>query len=111
MRTNQLAVAAVLAATALSVNAAQTRMESATSPFTYEVLGATPSLTFGRAPAAAPKAAEAPKPAAVKPASANANRAAGAATTTFTYDALGATPRVEVRKPARAEAVTPPSAQ
>ena len=52
MRTNKLAVAAILAAAALTANA-QPRMESASSPFTYEALGATPSLTFGRANTAA----------------------------------------------------------
>ena len=51
MRTNQLALAAVLAAAALSVHAGP-RMESNTGPFTYEAVGATPVVTFGRASAA-----------------------------------------------------------
>jgi hypothetical protein len=110
MRTNKLAIAAVLAVAALSANAAGPRMESDVGPFTYEALGATPSLSFGRAKAA-PAAAEAPKPATVK---GTANRTdtparAGAAPATFTYDTLGATPRVEVRKPARSEVVAQPA--
>ena len=107
MRTSQLALAAVLAAAALSANAGP-RMEGGIGPFTYEAVGATPAVTFGRA-AAAPKAAEAPKPAAARSTTAATNRAAGpAATSTFTYDALGATPHVEVRKqPARSEAQAP----
>jgi len=104
MRTNQFALAAVLAATALSVNAGP-RMESATSPFTYEAVGATPVVTIGRT-SAAPKAAEAPKPAAASKAAAT--RPAGSATSAFTYDAVGATPHVELRKqPARSEAQAP----
>jgi len=104
MRTNQLALAAILAATALSVNAGP-RMEAATSPFTYEAVGATPVVTIGRA-SAAPKAAEAPKPAPATKAAAT--RPAGAATSAFTYEAVGATPHVEVRKqPARSEVQAP----
>jgi hypothetical protein len=104
MRTNQLALAAVLAATALSVNAGP-RMEAGTGPFTYEAVGATPVVTFGRA-SAAPKAAEAPKPAATTRAATT--RPAGAATSAFTYEAVGATPHVEVRKqPARSEVQAP----
>src|SRR5512146_2124194 len=107
MRTNQLALAAVLAAAALSVHAGP-RMEAGPSPFTYEAVGATPVVTFGRA-SAAPKAAEAPKPAA-------ATRAAAAqparnATSAFTYEAVGATPHVDLRKqPARSEAQAPAAA-
>ena len=103
MRTNKLAVAVVLAAAALSANAAQNRMEPINSPFTYETLGATPTLTFGRAQAAAPQAV-APKAVATPKASATLNastpdRTTGAATTPFTYETLGATPHVEVKKP------------
>jgi hypothetical protein len=107
MRTNHLAFAAVLAATALSASAGP-RMEGATGPFTYEAVGATPVVTIGRA-AAAPKSVEAPKPAAARPSAAATSRTAGPATTsTFTYDALGATPHVEIRKqPARSEAQAP----
>ena len=114
MRTNQLALAAVLAATALSVNAGP-RMESATSPFTYEAVGATPTVTIGRA-SAAPKAADAPKPTATakattKAPAAPATRSAGSGTAAFTYDALGATPRVELRKqPSSSEAQAPAAA-
>jgi len=110
MRTNKLAVAAVLAVAALSVNAAQNRTEPTNSPFTYEAIGATPSLTFGRARAAAPKAVEAQQPVAAKPATANASRPTAAAATPFTYDTLGATPHVETRKPAKTEVVAPASA-
>jgi hypothetical protein len=110
MRTNQFALAAVLAATALSVNAGP-RMESGTSPFTYEAVGATPVVTIGRA-SAAPKAAEAAKPAATRKApAASAARSAGPGSAAFTYDALGATPHVELRKqPASSEAHTPAAA-
>lgn len=114
MRTNQFALAAVLAATALSVNAGP-RMESGASPFTYEAVGATPVVTIGRA-GAAPKAAEAAKPAATaaatrKAPAASAARSAGSGSAAFTYDALGATPHVELRKqPASSEAHTPAAA-
>jgi len=104
MRTNQLALALVLAATALSVNAGP-RTESAISPFTYEAVGATPVVTFGRA-SAAPKAAEAPKPAA-----ATVTRPAGTASSMFTYETVGATPHVDPRKqPVRSEAQVPAAA-
>jgi hypothetical protein len=117
MRTNQFALAAVLAATALSVNAGP-RMESAMSPFTYEAVGATPVVTVNRG-SAAPKAAEAPKPAATaatakapgKAPAAPATRSAGSGTAAFTYDALGATPHIELRKqPSSSEAHTPAAA-
>jgi len=112
MRTTQLALATVLAAAAVSVNAGP-RMESATSPFTYEAVGATPVVTFGRA-SAAPRTVEAPKPATAAPtakAPAAATRVAGPATSAFTYDALGATPHVDVRtQPARSEVQAPASA-
>jgi len=114
MRANQFALAAVLAATALSVSAGP-RMESAMSPFTYEAVGATPAVTIGRA-SAAPKAAEAPKPAATakaagKAPAAPATRSAGSGTAAFTYDVLGATPHVELRKqPSSSEAQAPAAA-
>ncbi len=109
MRTNQIALAAVLAAAALSVNAGP-RMEAATSPFTYEAVGATPVVTIGRA-GAAPKAAEAPKPAATVKAPSPAARSAANASSAFTYDAVGATPHVELRKqPARSEVQAPAAA-
>jgi hypothetical protein len=109
MRTNHLALAAVLAATALSVHAGP-RMESNTGPFTYEAVGATPAVTLGRA-SAAPKAAEAPKPAAARAPAVAATRPAGSATSAFTYDATGATPHVELRKqPARSEVQAPAAA-
>ena len=108
MRTNTFAVAAVLAAAALSANA-QTRMEPVTSPFTYEAVGATPSLSLGRTKAAT-KAPAAPKAAATANTATAAPRAAGAAATPFTYETLGATPHVEARKTPKAEALTPQSA-
>ncbi len=111
MRTSKSMIAAVLAAAALSANAAGPQTEGANSPFTYEAVGATPSLTFGRARSAAP-AAEAPKPAAPKAAATRAEsapRAAAAPTTPFTYEALGATPHVETRKPARTEVLAQPA--
>jgi len=114
MRTNQFALAAVLAATALPVNAGP-RMESAMSPFTYEAVGATPAVTIGRA-STAPKAVEAQKPTATakatgKAPAAPATRSAGSGTAAFTYDALGATPHVELRKqPSGSEALAPAAA-
>ena len=112
MRTNKLAIAAVFAAAALSANAAAPRTEGDIGPFTYEALGATPSLTFGRARAAAPAAAEAAKPSAAKSTATRTDtpaRAGAATTTTFTYEALGATPHVEVRKPAKTEVMAQPA--
>jgi hypothetical protein len=109
MRTNQLALAAVLAATALSVNAGP-RMESGPSPFTYEAVGATPVVTFGRS-AATPKSAEAPKPAATVKAPSPATGTAGNASAALTYDAIGATPHIELRKqPSRNEVKAPAAA-
>lgn len=109
MRTTNLALAAFLAALAVSANAG-TRMESGPSPFTYEALGATPSLTFGRkaAPAVAPQAVEAAKQAPAANATARpAARAAAATSGTFTYDSVGATPRVGAAKPAVTEVRQP----
>jgi hypothetical protein len=91
MRTNTFAIAAVLAVAALSANA-QARPEPMIGPFTYDVLGATPSLTFGRK---VTKSTDAPKPAA-QAAGTRTSAPAGAA---FTYEALGATPHVELKKP------------
>ena len=100
MRTPKLAATIVLVAATLAANA-QPRSESAVGPFTYEAVGATPSLAIGRKDA--PKAAEAPRAArAGKTAAAPAAGAAGV----FTYDALGATPAVEVKKPGAAEMAT-----
>ncbi len=122
MRTQQLALAAALAAAVFSANAASGRTEPVNSPFTYEVLNATPSLTFGRAAPA--KAVEAPKAAAVvpaaeapKPVAASANKPAAptrAANTSspFTYDGLGATPHIDLKKqPAKREAQAPSAAE
>jgi hypothetical protein len=109
MRTNQIALAAILAATALSVNAGP-RMEAATSPFTYEAVGATPVVTIGRA-GAAPKAAEAPKPAATVKAAGPATGSVANASSALTYDAVGATPHIEVQKqPSRSEVQAPATA-
>jgi hypothetical protein len=106
MRTNKFAIAAVLAAAALSANAAAPRTEGDISPFTYEALGATPSLTFGRAQAAAtPKAAPAKNAAARNETPARAT----SASTPFTYDTLGATPHVEARKSPRTEVLAQPA--
>jgi hypothetical protein len=69
---------------------AQTRME-ATGPFTYEALGATPTLKI-RGPSSAETGRRAPSPA-------TASTGNDARTKTFTYDAVGATPHVEVRRP------------
>jgi hypothetical protein len=111
MRTNKLAIAAVLAAATLSAHAAAPRTEGDIGPFTYEALGATPSLTFGRAKAAAPAAVEAPKAAPATNASARPGTPARTtpAATPFTYDTLGATPHVEARKPPRTEVLAQPA--
>lgn len=102
MRSTRLVIAAIVAATALAASA-QPRSE-ANSPFTYEAVGATPSLTFGRK--AAPQAAEARKPAAGAAAAGHAAAPRAGTGGTFTYDALGATPRVEVKRQPPAELVT-----
>jgi hypothetical protein len=111
MRTNKFAIAAVLAAAALSANAAAPRTEGDIGPFTYEALGATPSLTFGRTQAAAPAAAATPKTAPAKNAAARTEAPARAtsASTPFTYDTLGATPHVEARKSPRTEVLAQPA--
>jgi hypothetical protein len=103
----KIAVAALLAAAAVSVNA-QTRMEPAGSPFTYEALGATPSIALGRK--SAPKSVDTDKPVAAQ--NAGAPRAPGTTSSAgpFTYDAVGATPHVEAKKPTT-EAVTPAPAR
>lgn len=117
MRTNKLAVAVVLAAAALSANAAGNhRMEPTNSPFTYEALGATPTLTFGRTQATAPKAAaaktvEEAKPATAATGSSAATRAPSAAATPFTYDTIGATPHVQVKKATSTETLAPQPAR
>jgi hypothetical protein len=85
-------------------------MESNTGPFTYEAVGATPVVTFGRA-SAAPKAAEAPKPATARAPAAASRTTGPTATSAFTYEATGATPHVELRKqPARNEVHAPGAA-
>lgn len=102
MRSRNVVLAFILAAAALSAGA-QPRTESGTGPFTYEALGATPSLSFGGAKgvksAAAKQDVQAPGAA---------DRTARAApSATFTYDTLGATPHVERKKRAAAEAHAP----
>ena len=112
MKTRKSVLAAVLAAAALSANAAAPQTEGPISPFTYEALGATPSVTFGRARAGAPAAVEAPKPAATKGAAVRTEtptRAAGATGAPFTYEALGATPHVQIRKPTSTEVLSQPT--
>ena len=110
MRTTKLALAAVLAATALAANAGP-RMESGASPFTYEAVGATPVVTFGRS-VATPKSVETPKPAAAVKAPSPATGAAGNASAALTYDAIGATPHIELRKqPSRNEVTAPAAAR
>jgi hypothetical protein len=79
---------AVLAFAALGASA-QTRME-ATGPFTYEALGATPTLKIRDSGAGTSSRAQRP---------ATAPTGSDARTKTFTYDAVGATPRVEVKRP------------
>lgn len=84
----QITIAAVLAFAVFGANA-QTRME-ATGPFTYEALGATPSLKLrGTSAAVTNSGAQRLTPA----------PAGDARTKTFTYDAVGATPHVEVKRP------------
>jgi hypothetical protein len=105
MRTTNLALAAFFATLAMSASAGP-RMESGPSPFTYEALGATPSLTI--LDRAAPKAAAAAKQAPAANAAARpAERAATATSGMFTYDSVGATPRVGAAKPAITEVRQP----
>jgi hypothetical protein len=109
MRTRSLALATVLAAAALSVQAGP-RMET-TGPFTYEAVGATPVISFGRAATRAAKAPSVAPKATVTGMEQPAAPARASATSTFTYDAVGATPHVTVRKqPARDEAKAPAAA-
>jgi hypothetical protein len=91
MSTAKLMIATVLAVAALGVNA-QTRMESPTSPFTYEALSATPSLKFGKGSPAAKASSQRPD--------AKSSDPARQANGMFTYDAIGATPHVELKRPA-----------
>jgi hypothetical protein len=133
MRTQQLALAAALTAAVFSANAAQNGMEPVNSPFTWEALGATPTITFGRAAAVktvdAPKAAvvapqaeatkatavvpqaEAPKAAAATVSKTPATTRAASTSSPFTWDAVGATPHVELKKqPAKSEVQAPGTA-
>jgi hypothetical protein len=108
MRTNTFVVAAVLAAAAFSAGAAENRWTPTSSPFTYDALGATPTLTFGRATSAAPaKAVEAPTAAPSRAAAPNRTTGMATGTTPFTYDTLGATPHVDVKKPVKTETLNP----
>ena len=86
---------AVLLSTVVATGVhAQTRMESATSVFTYEVLGATPSLQLKK---------RATEPTTTHAAAAPTVRTAEPArSSVLTYDALGATPRIQTTKPAAA---------
>jgi len=86
----QITIATVLAVAALGVSA-QTRME-ATGPFTYEALGATPSLKIRGVSSAAPVTGT-QRPAARTGSS-------GVRANPFTYEAVGATPHVELKRPA-----------
>jgi hypothetical protein len=87
MRTSKLTIATILAVAAFGVSA-QTRMESPTSPFTYEALNATPSLKFGRNGPSTPAGVQ-QRPAA------KTSAAPGQSGGMFTYDAVGATPHVK----------------
>lgn len=87
MRKLQLGLVAILATAAFAASA-QTRHESAASPFVYEAIGATP--TIGRkAEAKSVDARNVAAKSAAVPTAANA---------TFTYDTLGATPHVDAKK-------------
>jgi hypothetical protein len=91
---------AVLAFAALGASA-QTRME-ATGPFTYEALGATPTLKIrGTSSAETVRRAQSP---------ATAPAGNDARTKTFTYDAVGATPHVEVGRAQTGKNATMPTA-
>lgn len=92
MRTSKLTITTILAVAAFGVSA-QTRTESPPSPFTYEVLNATPSLRFGRSGPSTPAGVQ-QRPAA------KTSAASGQTGGMFTYDAVGATPHVEVKRPA-----------
>jgi len=84
----QITIAAVLTVVALGASA-QTRME-AIGPFTYEALGATPSLKVrGVSPAATIARTQRPAPTGGSEARSN----------PFNYEAVGATPHVEAKRP------------
>lgn len=95
-RTTLVLAGVVLSTFAATAAVAQERAGLPTSPFTYDALGATPSLKmFDRTPEArAPREALAAGAARdVKP------RAEPARTPVLTYDALGATPSVRLKQP------------
>jgi len=92
-----LVPALLMAALAATGAHAQVRMESDTSAFVWEALGATPSIRL-------PQRQSSAKPAAATPVAKDANAAAGNAATAktvparlsdFTYDELGATPQLK----------------
>lgn len=95
-RTTLVLAGVVLSSLAATATVAQERAGLPTSPFTYDALGATPSLRlFDRAPdvralrdALAAGSARDTKP-----------RAEPARTPVLTYDALGATPSIRSKQP------------
>jgi hypothetical protein len=99
MRTVRLVAALALTAAAFAAGAQPPTEQP--GPFTYDAVGATPALTFGRK--------EAPKTAASAPRTAprgDAGARAGGRASTFTYEAVGATPHVPLKPAERIEAVT-----
>jgi hypothetical protein len=97
----QITIAAILAVVVLGASA-QTRME-ATGPFTYEALGATPTLKVrGTSPAATVARTQRPAPTGSSEARSN----------PFNYEAVGATPHIEMKRPpARATTQLQPTAR
>lgn len=99
-RTTLVLAGVVLSSLAATATVAQERAGLPTSPFTYDALGATPSLRlFDRAPdVRAPRDALAAGTARdTKP------HAGPARTPVMTYDALGATPSITLKQRAAEE--------
>jgi hypothetical protein len=91
-RTRMLSLTVALSVLPATGVFAQTRMEPATSVFTYEALGATPRLQLSK---------RAPDENSVQPKAAPADRASEPPrSSVLTYDALGATPKIRTSKPA-----------
>lgn len=94
-RTTLVLAGVVLSTFAATAAVAQERAGLPTSPFTYDALGATPSLRLfdrtpdTRAPRTAPTAGAAPESRA---------RAEQVRTPVLTYDTLGATPSIRLKQ-------------
>jgi hypothetical protein len=94
---NAVLAGLVLSTFAASAAVAQVRTESATSPFTYEALGATPRIRLFE-PAPDAHATAGAKSSDMTPVARSRNEPLR--TPVLTYEALGATPSVTLKKPA-----------